>query len=83
MSNMWVDEEFEAKRFSPETEEKYPNVRYTIPYKDPIYAIITLDDDGFSVCGVESQYIAPGPEELGYKGKISPSVIPRNEKWVK
>ena len=30
MSDTWVDEEYQAIRFSAEIEEKYPNVRYTI-----------------------------------------------------
>jgi adenine-specific DNA glycosylase len=64
-----------------ETEEKYPSVRYTIPYAKAVYSIITVDDDGISVSGVDGDYIKPGPLEVGFFGKISPSSESWERKW--
>jgi UDP-2,3-diacylglucosamine pyrophosphatase LpxH len=81
MTNMWVDEDYQAFRFSKEIDEKYPNVRYTIPYDRAIFSIVTLDDEGVAVKGVNGNYIQPGPEELGYEKPISPSSKSWSRKW--
>lgn len=83
MTNMWVDLAFETRRFSDEIEEKYPNIRYTIPYSRPVYAIVTLDSEGVTVKGVEGDYVKPGPDEIGYKKKISPSSNSWKRRWKK
>lgn len=84
MSNMWVDEEYQALRFSKEIDEKYPNVRYTIPYDRAIFSIVTLHSDGVEVKGVKGNYIAPGPEELKYtKTPISASSLSWFKKWAR
>ena len=82
-SNMWVDEEYQALRFSAEIEEKYPNVRYTIPYDRALFSIVTLDEEGISVKGVEGDYVQPGPKELGYTKQISASSSSWDRKWKK
>ena len=83
MSDTWVDEEYQAIRFSAEIEEKYPNVRYTMPYDRAIFSIVTLDSEGISVEGIEGKYIEPGPDKLGYKGKDTSVASSWSRRWIR
>ena len=66
MSYQWLGGNYIHARFSPEVEAKNPWVRYTAPYKEPLYAIVTLDRKGvMKIEGVRSEYIPPTPRELG------------------
>lgn len=66
MSNIWLDVDFVCEnRYGREIDEKYPNIKYTAPYKDALFAIITVDDGGAAVKGVESEFVGPTPLELG------------------
>ncbi len=65
MSNQWVGGKFRRARFSKEIEKKFPWVSYTAPYKDSLYAIVTLRGDGtIEIKGVESEWIPPSPAEM-------------------
>ncbi len=67
MSYKWVGEKYRHARFSPEIEKAHPWVSYTIPYKEPLFAIVTLTSDGIlNIDGAKSQYIPPTPSGLGY-----------------
>ena len=67
MSCMWVDAEFAVKgRYGAEIDEKYPNIQYTVPYRDAVYAIVTLDETGCAICGTKSEFVGPTPEEMGF-----------------
>lgn len=65
MSNYWIGEEFMRKRYSEEIEEQFPNLKYTIPYKDPLYTFITLNAEGAYIKGKDGQFVPPGPKEMG------------------
>ncbi len=87
----WLGEEFETlNRFTPEIDDEYLCVKWSQPYSDGVYAIITIDEDGASVQGKQAEFVGPTPEELGvyeksefYKDllkfgiKITPSVDDR------
>ena len=80
ISNSWLGEEYEAKRFSDEVEETHPNLRYTAPYKDAVFAIIEADSDEINIHGYSSEFIPPCPDELGFKDKLSACVTSRKIK---
>ena len=80
----WLGSDYEYKRYSDKTEEEFPNLRYNIPYSKPVWSIITLDDEGFSIKGIKGRVVQPGPRKLGVKTwKINGCVKARNEKWKK
>ena len=67
MSYKWVGEKYRHARFSVEIEKAHPWVSYTVPYKDPLFAVVTLTPDGIlRIEGTKSQFIPPTPSELGY-----------------
>lgn len=72
ISCCWIDAAFEYPGlYGAEIDEKYPNIKYTVPYKDPIYGIVTLDEDGMMIKGVQSDYVGPSPVERGVFRKDS------------
>lgn len=81
ISNYWVGENYTHAHYGKRTEEKFPCLKWTIPYRKPVYAIITLNDEGVSIKGVKGSYVSPGPKALGYRHKVSPSVKSRDIKW--
>ena len=90
MSNYWVDMGFVREgRYGVEIDEKYPNIKYVIPYKKSVFAIVSLDEKGATVKGVSGEYVGESPEEMDlYKGEsfftlpevkhyVSPSIADR------
>lgn len=62
-SNQWVGEKCACpERFSDEINQKRPALKYTLPYKDALYGIVTLTGDGMQLKGVKSEFIAPVPK---------------------
>ena len=65
-SGCWVGTSFDySGRYNEEIEKVFESVKYTMVYKDALYAIIEMDEDGATVKGVKSEFIGPTPEELG------------------
>ncbi len=80
----WVGSEYSYEgRFPEEVEKQYRNLKNVIPYKDPLYALIELDPYSrrLIMIGVCSEFVPPGPEELGMDRSdffsLSPSIDSR------
>ncbi len=70
MGSAWVGKKFTCEnRYGKEIDEKYPNVKYTVPYKEPVYAIVEIDEDGIRINGTQSEFVGPSPEALGVYAK--------------
>ena len=66
LSNCWLGTAYPClNRYTPEIDEKFPNIRYVAPYKDAVFAIVELGDDGAMIKGVRSEFVGKTPEELG------------------
>jgi predicted phosphodiesterase len=66
ISNYWLGEEFTCLgRYGAEVDEKYPNIRYVVPYRDPVYSIITLEETGARVQGIRGEFVGITPEQQG------------------
>jgi 3',5'-cyclic AMP phosphodiesterase CpdA len=67
MSYYWVGGDYLRVRYGEDIDRRYPYIKYTAPYKDAVYAIVTLTPDGrLSIRGVESEWVGPSPQQLGY-----------------
>jgi len=76
MSYYWVGEKYRRTRFGEEVEKEHPWVSYTVPYRDPLYAMVTLDPKGLmEIRGTETEFIPPSPDELGLPGE------PEGNRW--
>ncbi|HUX97156.1 MAG TPA: metallophosphoesterase [Bacteroidales bacterium] len=76
MSYSWVGEQYAMIRYSEEIDKKYPWIKYTIPYQDPLYAIVEVKKGTISVSGVNSSFVGSGPDELKIPSR------PENDKIV-
>jgi len=65
MSYNWVGGDYQVIRYSEEIDEEYPWIKYTIPYKDPLYAFVEIGNEAIIIEGRETSFVGPGPEELG------------------
>lgn len=64
MSYQWFGNPHQCKWYSKEMEEKYP-VKNIIPYKDPLWAVMTIYADGeIAIDGRQSEFICPLPIEF-------------------
>ncbi|MBQ6232357.1 MAG: metallophosphoesterase [Clostridia bacterium] len=82
MSNYWAGELYNTKRFSEITECDYPNLRYTLPYRDPLFAIITLNDKGIMIKGTKSRFVQPGPKTMRIKPMPTARIKDRCIPWL-
>jgi 3',5'-cyclic AMP phosphodiesterase CpdA len=71
ISNIWIGGKYAFIRYSEEIDKEYPYLKYTTPYRDPLYAIATLSDTEIAIDGVESEFVGPSPYELGMPKKAS------------
>jgi hypothetical protein len=78
MSYFWMGGKYQHVRYSAEIEREYPYIKYTAPYKDPLYALVTLTPDGaIHIEGTRSEYVSPSPWELNYPKDRMDEIGPR------
>lgn len=64
-SYKWVGGNFLRERYSKEIDEKYPYIKYTIPYRDPLFAFVKINPKGYlAIEGGETQFVGVGPKEM-------------------
>jgi predicted MPP superfamily phosphohydrolase len=78
MGYLWVGDNYICEtRYPREVQEKYPLLKKMIPYKDALYGFVELDLDNeeIRITGKSSEFIPPGPQELGINetGIFAPS----------
>jgi 3',5'-cyclic AMP phosphodiesterase CpdA len=64
MSNNWLGEKYACVRYSKEIDAKFPYIKYTAPYKDPLFALVTLEPGKITIKGVASEWVGPSPKDL-------------------
>ena len=70
MDCIWLDVDFIVEgRYGKEIDEKYPNIKYVVPYKDPVYAIVTMDEKGIDIKGTQSEFVGISPDDMGLYSK--------------
>ncbi len=78
MSYKWLGEEYEYIRYSEEVDKEYKWIKFTAPYKDPLYTIVEISTKGFiKILGKKSEYVGPSPWELGYPDHLRKYVKPQ------
>ena len=86
MSYQWLGEDFQHIRYSKEIDETHPWIKYTVPYKAPIWAYVEISADGiFQLKGKKSEFVGPSPEDLDvdmdkYGYPIVPHISDKNFK---
>ena len=78
MSYFWLGGDYLQVRYGEEIDENYPYIKYTAPYKDPLFAVVEIDSRGIiRITGRESTWVGPDPWELGYPENHTEIIAPR------
>lgn len=67
MSYFYMGKEYETVRYSREVSDAYPLLPRTAPYRDPLYAIMTLEPGQLTIQGRESEFVGLTPLECGHR----------------
>lgn len=66
MSYQWLGEKYQHIRYSEAVDRLHPNIKETVPYRDPLWAMVNISQDGTLVLhGKKSVFVGPSPTELG------------------
>ncbi len=66
MSYQWLGEKYQYIRYGKEVDKGHPWIKYTAPYKDPIWAFAEITSHGtFRLDGMSTEFVGPSPEKLG------------------
>ena len=91
ISNYWLGEDYIClERYGKEIDETHPNVRYVVPYRDPVFSFITLDETGARVKGMEGSFVGITPDEQGVnkagtefrRQLVSPITPSQQDRWL-
>lgn len=78
MAYKWLGEEYEHIRYSEEVDKGFKWIKYTAPYKDPLYTIVEISTDGhITMSGKYSSYVGLSPWDLGYPEHLKQFVKPQ------
>ncbi len=78
MSYKWLGEDYACVRYSDEVDKNYKWIKYTAPYKDPLFTVVEISKEGYiKIKGKYSSYVGPSPWELGYPERLKAFVKPQ------
>ncbi len=66
MSYEWLGNQYQTIRYSNEIDEKFPWIKYTAPYREPLFAFVEIDSKSIRIEGRKSEFVGPTPVELNY-----------------
>lgn len=63
----WLGSAYLQDRYDEQTNRAFPYIKYTAPYKEPLFAIVTVDLVGglLAIEGRRSEFVGPSPWEQG------------------
>jgi len=80
MSYYWIGKEYQQIRYNEAIDKTHPSIKYTAPYKDPLFAIVRININGtINLKGQKSEWVGLSPEEMnfnreGYEGMVKPEI---------
>ena len=78
MSYQWLGEEYSHIRYSEEIDKNFKWIKYTAPYKDPLFAVVEISTKGYiKITGRKSEYVGPSPWEIGFPEETKPYFRPQ------
>ena len=63
----WIGPAFAHTRYGAEIEKAHPAIKNTVPYREPLWAMVTIDfaQKVMAIEGKTSEFVGPSPWELG------------------
>ncbi len=78
MSYEWLGEEYEHIRYSEEVDKNFKWIKYTSPYKRPLFTIVEISTKGYiKIGGKISEWVGPSPWDLDYPEEHKQYIVPR------
>ncbi len=81
MAYKWLGEKYGHIRYSDEVDKNFKWIKYTAPYKDPLFTVVEIATDGkggaIKMSGKYSSYVGPSPWEIGYPERLKKYVKPQ------
>lgn len=75
MSFFYMGKDYHEVRYSEEVTEKYPILGQSAPYKDALYAIVTLEQGQLTITGRDSEFVGPDPLACGHRNTYGGHVV--------
>ena len=59
--------QFARVRYGEEVDREHPSIKYTVPNREPLWAVVTLDPGKLEIRieGARTEFVGPAPWELG------------------
>lgn len=77
MAYKWMDEAYTQIRYSDEIDKEFKWIKYTAPYKEPLFTIVEVSTKGtIKIHGKKSEWEGSSPWELGYPESMKKYVKP-------
>lgn len=79
MAYHWLGEDYEHIRYSEEVDKNYRWIKYTAPFKEPLFTTVEISSNGtIKIAGKKTEWVGPSPFELGFPENLKPYVHP----WI-
>jgi hypothetical protein len=75
ISYHYLGPDFDVVRYSEEITAKHRILRKSVPYEEPIYAIVTLEAGLLAIEGKETTFVGPPPIECGHRNANAGHVV--------
>ena len=74
MSYYWAGRPYSHTTYGEEIEKAHRYLPMVFPFRDPLFATVTITDEAITVCGRTSQIVGASPEELHFvrEGLVDP-----------
>ncbi len=81
-SYRWVGGDYQKIRYSEAIDKKHKWIKYTIPYKDPLYTFVEIRHDKIIISPKKTSFVGPGPSALNMpeSGPNDP-IVPKISKF--
>ncbi|MBK8979094.1 MAG: metallophosphoesterase [Planctomycetes bacterium] len=67
MSYFWLGPPYARIRYSEEVDRTHPTMKFTAPYLDPLFTVVTFDPRGtIAMTGLDSEWVGPSPLDCGF-----------------
>ena len=65
-SYQWLGDNYQEVRYSAAIDKSHPNIKKTVPYREPLWAMIEIEDkSSIHIKGKQSVFVGSSPEKLG------------------
>ncbi len=77
MSYQWMGDAYTQIRYSDEVDKNFKWIKYTAPYKEPLFALVEISTKGFiKINGTKTEWVGASPWDLDYPEELKKYVRP-------